>query len=319
MPKNPGRSAKLHSQILNRGNPVLSGVTVSCFLLSYLVVFALEAGRVFFKVPGRNAVVVTMLIAGLVAHTAFLVNQLADLDGTQVLANWFQWVVLAAWGLAIAYLVLFVRNPRSSIGIFLLPLILGLVVLGMVFEGTGSFKVDANVNAWRVIHGVSLLLSTMIICFGMAFAGMYLFQSYRLKSRKKRRRKILELPTLEFLQTMNRYSIFATSIALLIGLLSGIALNSNREAGVPWLSLDILLTCALFLWSVVASLLELAERGSLGGRRSAYLSIANFLFLLFVLGILMFSAHGQAATDTSQSLPDQSSNVGAEDRKEVGS
>ena len=261
----------------------------------------MEVARVFFKVPGRNAVVLTMLSAGLFAHTVFLVNEFSSsaAGGPQLLANWFQWSVLAAWGLALAYLVLTLRNPQNSVGLFLIPFVLGLIGLGQLLRGSVPFNEETTINVWRIIHGVSLLVGTMFICFGIAFGIMYLVQSFRLKTKRKIKPN-LKLPTLEFLQSMNRLSLFATAIALAVGLLSGIVLNVMREGRLDWLSSGIVVTCALFVWALLAALWELSSRGSLGGRRSAYLVIANFVFLLVVLGIVLLTSHGQAAGLTQE-------------------
>lgn len=293
---------------------MLSGVTVSCFLLSYLVVLAMEALRFVFKVPGRTKLLIGMLIAGLVAHSIFLVNQFIATDGSQLLANWFQWAVLGAWGLALAYLVLIIRNPQGSFGIFLIPFILALIGLGQLLRDSDPFQAEMTISVWRIIHGVSLIVGTMFICFGVSFGIMYLLQSHRLKKRKKRSPRF-QLPTLEFLQSMNRLSLFASTIALAIGMVSGFILNLNRDGQLAWFSSGIVVSCALFGWALMASVVELAGKGSLGGRKSAYLVIANFVFFVMVLGIVLWTSHGQSPGETSPS--EQSTSKLSETHQEV--
>lgn len=283
---------------------MLAGVTVSCFLLSYLLVLLLEAARIYLKFPGRTLLVIGTLLAGVVAHSIFLTNQFwlgaLTSERPQLLSNWFEWAVLGAWGLAVASLILTVRNPQGSIGLFLMPLVLTLIGLGLLLRDSSPFLPSTTVNLWLGIHGVGLLVSTMFIALGLAFGIMYLFQSYRLKMRRLSRVRI-KLPTLEFLQSMNRLSIFAAAIGLAMGLISGIILNFNREGHIAWFSGGIVFTFALFAWVLVAAILELASRGALGGRRSAYLVIANFVFMVLVLAIMLYGSHGQPAT-SEQSL-----------------
>lgn len=278
---------------------MLSGVTVTCFLLSYLVVLISELLRSVINIPGRNLIQIGMLVAGLLAHSIFLVNQFSAVstgsEGPQLVANWFQWTVLGAWGLALACLVLTLRNPNGSIGLFLIPLILGLIGLATLLRDSQPFESETNINAWRMIHGVSLLVGTMFIIFGFAFGIMYLVQSVRLKKRKSRKSKF-RLPALEFLQSMNRLSIFISAISLAIGLLSGVVLNLSDDGHIAWFSTGILFTFALFAWLLAAAVLEIFVSGSLGGRRSAYLVIANFVFLILVLTIVLVSSHGQPTT-----------------------
>lgn len=275
---------------------MLAGVTVSCFLLSYLLVLLMEAARIYLKFPGRYLLLVGMLVLGLVAHSIFLFNQFslasAGGDSPQLLSNWFQWAVLSAWGLALACLFLTVRNPQGSIGLFLIPLVLTLIGLALLLRDSPPFHPETTVNLWQAIHGVGWLVSTMFIALGSAFGVMYLVQSNRLKSRKLSRARI-KLPALEFLQSMNRLSIFASAIGLAIGLISGIVLNFNREGQISWFSGGIVFTFALFAWVLMSAILETASQGALGGRRSAYLVIANFLFMVLVLAMVLYSSHGQ--------------------------
>jgi hypothetical protein len=282
----------------------------------------MEATRFFGKLPGRNLFLVGMLAAGLIAHSLFLINQFVAGDNAsgQGLANWFQWSVLAAWGLAVAYLVLTIRNPNSSLGLFFIPLILGLIGLGLLLRNSVPFAAETTINVWRSIHGVSLLVGTMFICFGAAFGLMYLMQSGRLK-RKRKSAVGFKLPTLEFLQSMNRLSLFTTSIALAVGFVSGVILNINEGGQLAWFSVGILATSALFIWALVAATFELTAGGSLGGRRSAYLVIANFFFLLLVLGVVLVSDHGQEAAPPqidSMSSPETALLQRASDREVDG-
>ena len=287
---------------------MLPGVTVTCFLLSYLLVLLLELSRLAIRFPGRNVILIGLLGLGWIAHTLFLLNQLSVTGGgggevpPQLLSSWFQWAILGAWGLAGTYLFLLIRNPRSAIGVFLTPPILALIVLAMFVRNSAPFSPETTAGLWRSIHGVSLLIGTMFICFGVAFGAMYLVQSRRLKS-KRRPSKGFSLPTLEFLQSMNRLSLFVTVIGLGLGMISGVAMNVGEDGKIAWLSGGIVFPFALFAWSLAAATMEVASQSSLGGRRTAYLAIANFVFLLIVLGIVLFSSHGQTKKTAPPSSP----------------
>ena len=289
---------------------MLSGVSFTCFLFSYLVVLGMEASRSLFKLPGRNLLLVGMLVAGLLAHTIFLWNQFADsfaeAEQPQLMANWFQWTILSAWGLALASLVLTIRNPNGSICLFLIPVILALLGLAHLARGLEPFQPETTVTFWRTLHGVSLMLGTMFISFGFAFGLMYLLQSNRLKS-KHRGLKRFRLPALEFLQSMNRLSLLSSSIALAVGLVSGVVLNFNRDGQIAWFSSGIVFSFALFALSLLATILESFSKRSLGGRRGAYLVIANFLFLAIVLTIVLVSSHGRSSTVSGEPTTELSS------------
>jgi ABC-type uncharacterized transport system permease subunit len=282
---------------------VLTGVSLTCFLFSYLVVLLLEIWRLFSKLPARNWLVMIGMVAGLVAHTIFLGNELFGDQSSRMLSNWFQWVVLGAWGLAIAGTYLMARNPAGNIGLFIIPMVLALIGIAALVRDYQPFATGSVRTLWGQVHGVSLLLSTMFIFQGFAFGMMYLVQSYRLKNKTKSRR-LLRLPALEFLQYINRMNLFVSAIALGIGMLSGILLNLSREDQVSWIGGGVLISLALFVWALIAALLESSLQSSLGGRRGAYLSIASFVFLIIALLFVMLSTHGQSAA--SGSTPDQS-------------
>lgn len=267
-----------------------------CFLLSYLVVLAIEASRFVVRVPGRTILVISMLGAGLFAHSIFLANQLtvvSEIDGQpQLLVNWFQWIVLAAWGLAVACLFLTLRDPNRSMGLFMIPVVLVMIGISTLFQESEPFSPQTTIGIWKTIHGVSLLVGTMFICFGVAFGIMYLLQSNRLKNLSARTSSI-KLPSLEFAHSMNRLSLFVSSASLAVGVLSGVILNVSRDGPIDWTSGSILFPFALFLWTLTATCFELLSTSSLGGRRSAILVIANFVFLSLVMIVVWLSSHGQ--------------------------
>ncbi|MEZ6134529.1 MAG: hypothetical protein R3C53_06440 [Pirellulaceae bacterium] len=275
---------------------MLSGVSVSCFLLSYLVVLIVEVLRFTMQVPARKLLLIGMMSAGLLAHSIFLFYQFSAVaissDNPQLLSNWFQWSVLAAWALALACLGFIVRNPNGSVGLFLIPQILILIGVASLVRDAAPFERETTITLWRSIHGVSLMMGTTFISLGLAFGVMYLLQSYRLKSKKRPSQKF-RLPALEFLQSMNRMTLFASAIALGCGFISGVVLNFNRAGQIDWFSGSILFTFAIFVWLLMASVMEFTAVGSLGGRRSAYLVIANFLFLVVVLSFVLLSSHAQ--------------------------
>lgn len=273
---------------------MLTGVSLTCFLFSYLAVFLLELWRLFFKLPARQFLILVGMGAGLLAHTIFLGNELFGDQSTRFLSNWFQWVVLGAFGLAIACTYLMARNPAGNVGLFLIPLVLALIGIAVLVKNDQPFAADSAVTFWARVHGVSLLLGTMFIFQGFAFGVMYLVQSYRLK-KKSKTRAFLRLPALEFLQSINRMTLFASAITLGAGMLSGIFLNLSRDGRVAWLGSGILVSLALFVWALVAAILEVRSTNALGGRRGAFLSIASFAFLIIVLLFVMLSTHGQSS------------------------
>ena len=143
--------------------------------------------------------------------------------------------------------------------------------------------------------------------FGFVAGIMYLVQSYRLKH-KLPPRLGLRLPSLEWLQGANRLSLVASSCLLAAGLLAGVVLNLvKRSAGMPWSDPVVWTSGGLFLWLLAVVLFESLYKPARQGRKVAYLTLASFVFLGLVLGIVLFSP-SEHATPTN---PTESTNESA--------
>lgn len=289
---------------------MLQGITITCFAASYTVVLILEASRLFFRLRVRMAIILVCTLAGLFAHTAYLWTLARDelrLSGAMPLSSWYDWCLMAAWVLTLAYLGLTLRRPQNSVGLFLLPLVLGLIAVAYFFRDVPAFPPAEAARSWRLIHGIALLLGTVGVMLGAATGVMYLVQSYRLKHKLPPRRGF-RLPTLEWLQRFNKRSLLISAGFMAAGLLSGIVLNlinRGRESGtVEWTELGVLSSGVLFMWLVTAVLLETFYKPARQGRKVALLTVASFVFLLLALGFVLFSEH--ASGTSSLRTPAQS-------------
>ncbi|MFV1964966.1 MAG: cytochrome c biogenesis protein CcsA [Pirellulaceae bacterium] len=211
---------------------MLPGITITCFAASYGVSLALEISRLFFRAPIRLPVIFAFTGAGLFAHTSYLMTRaqtgISEHHGIPPLSSWYDFCLLAAWLLAAAYLIMSIRRPRNAVGIFLLPLILGLIGVAVAMRDTRPFQEQTALNVWRVVHGIALTAGTATVALGFATGMMYLVQSYRLK-RKLPPRPGFRLPSLELLQRFNRESLMVSACLLAMGLVSGVALNLSHQ------------------------------------------------------------------------------------------
>jgi ABC-type transport system involved in cytochrome c biogenesis permease subunit len=273
----------------------LSGVTVLCFFASYLVALALEVSRLFFRMPVRMVLLLGFAAAGLVAHTAYLIHRAM---ATQLpLSSWHDWYLIVAWLLAAAYLGLAWRRPQTNVGLFLLPVVVGLVGVAWRLPGDVLFARQSALALWGMAHGGMLLIGTVAVLLGFVAGVMYLFQSWRLKHRLPPQWGV-RLPSLEWLQTANRRALVASSLSLALGLIAGIVLNAVQGAAgstplVPWTDHVVLGSAVLLAWLVAAMLFEWLYKPAQQGRKVAYLTVANFVFLAMVLAMLLSgkSAH----------------------------
>ncbi len=298
---------------------MLSGISITCFAASYALTLVLEASRLLFRAPVRHVIMLGITGAGLVAHTLYLVAQATDAlhGGVAPLSSWYHWCLMAAWVLAVAYLVVLIRRPQAAFGLFVLPLLLGSLGVAWLFRNAEPFAPQEAHLRWSMVHGLALLLGTASVALGFAAGVMYLVQSYRLKHKLPPRQGFV-LPSLEMLRSANRWALYVSTALVAGGLVSGIVLNLinslSDEAALPWTDAVVWTSGLLLAWLLGAIAFEHFYRPAREGRKVAYLMIASFLFLSLVLGIVLFvpSAHasphetsggGQQRAEQTGSVP----------------
>jgi ABC-type transport system involved in cytochrome c biogenesis permease subunit len=272
-------------------------ISITCFLASYGVAFALEVSRLFFRSGVRGALMVGFGLAGLVAHTMYLAHR-AMVSSSLPLSSEFDFYLVAAWTLAIAYLYLTIYHPHNPIGLFLLPVVMLFVALASLFANPAPFPSYEAATWWGLIHGVFWLAGTVAVTIGFITGLMYLLQAYRLKH--KLPPGTLKLPSLEWLQRMNSRTLAIAVFTLTAGFLAGVMLNTIKrsQTGDPLALTDpvVLASSVLTGWVVLAWAFNLFYKPAQQGRKVAYLTVANFAFLLASLvALLLPTQHGAAA------------------------
>jgi len=281
----------------------LAGISVFCFAASYSVVLLLEAVRMFYWRGLRQGVTIGFAAAGLLAQTLYLANRAITASGTP-LSSAFDWNLLGAWGLVVVYLYLSWYHPKTSIGLFLLPLVLGLIALAE-FASREPFPQSHAGQIWGTIHGIFLLLGLMAVTVGFMAGMMYLLQSYRLKH-KLPAATGPRLPSLEWLERVNSRAILISVLMVGVGFASGIVLNmvSHRIKidEVPWTDPVIWSTAAMFGWLLAAAVFSAVYRPARSGRKVAYLTVVSFAFLAVTLGVRMLlpSEHGSQRSESGE-------------------
>ena len=255
----------------------MSNISVVCFAASYGVALALEISRLFFRSGIRGTLMIVFGAVGFLTQTIFLVSRFTESPSQ----GWLDWYLLTAWILAAVYLYLTFYHPKNPIGIFILPLVLGLIGVAYALPDKRGFSVDTS--TWGFVHGLALLLGTTIILIGFVGGLMYLIQSERLK-RKRVPLEKFRLPSLEWTEKITGRCIVISAILLGIGVLSGIALNAQKGK-LPWTDPIVWSSGLLLLWLTLAMVFNMAYRPARQGRKVAYLTVASMIFLLLVLAI----------------------------------
>jgi ABC-type uncharacterized transport system permease subunit len=268
---------------------MLSGITIVCFTASYAVALAMEISRLFYRMPVRFFLIVGMTVAGLFAHSIHLYHRTQTGLATGLpLSSWYDWCLLAAWILTACYLGWMIRRPQSPVGLFMLPVVLALIGVAKSLENAQSFQRAQALQLWGLTHGILLLLGVVVVSLGFVAGLMYLVQSYRLKN-KVQPHSLLRLPSLEWLEQVNKQSLVYSFFLILLGLGAGIVMNLIRAAGqryVPWNDPVVVTSLILLAWLMAATLFEWTYKPAQQGRKVAYLTIASFGFLAVVMAML---------------------------------
>jgi ABC-type uncharacterized transport system permease subunit len=282
---------------------MLSGISLLCFTASYGVALLLEASRLLFRAPVRFVIILLFAAAGLFAHTVYLgMRAQAQLPGGLPLSSWYEWCLLAAWVLAATYLGLMIRRPESALGIFVLPLVEALIGVAYLLKDAPAFERDEARHYWGMLHGVCWLLGMVAVMLGFVAGLMYLVQSYRLKH-KLPPRQGFRLPSLEWLQTFSERSLVLSSLLLLAGIASGAVYNLVKQnSGIAWNDPVIVISGGLGAWLIVALLFNGLYRPARQGRKVAYLTVASFVMLLLLLGIVWSGSNHAQASDKAAAI-----------------
>ena len=158
---------------------MLTGINMLCFSASYAIALGLEVFGLWNRVRLRRVALLTMATAGVFAHTWYLGHRVAETPAAP-LASHQDWYVLAAWALAVVYLAAKFYYRQSSMGLFLLPVVLGLIGASR-FATTVPLATFQAPRFWGRAHGLFLMLGTVAVLLGFVAGIMYLVQSYRLK------------------------------------------------------------------------------------------------------------------------------------------
>ena len=204
-------------------------ITVFCFLASYLVTLALEGVRLLKQTTINRVVMMAFAVAGLVAHTIYLVIRSQKSGLPPLLSSSHDWLLVLAWISVLFYLVLTAIDRNLLVGLFLLPLVLLLIGSAYFVSNSPNTRLD-SVREWKMLHASLLVLGIAGVIMGIVLSMMYLFQHYRLKQ-KHTMKSGLKLPNLERLARMNWWAIVLSVPTLTLGMATGVGLAWYSHQG----------------------------------------------------------------------------------------
>ena len=278
-------------------NEFVAGISVVCFAASYAVTLACEASRLLFRSGVRGAAMVGFAVAGLLAHSLFLLWR-AFHEPSVPLSSEFDWYLLAAWMLAGGSLWLTLANPKTPVGLFFFPIVL-LLIGRAEMSSREPFPQSPATQAWGMIHGSFNLAASVAVAVGAVAGLMWLIQAGRL-SRKTTPVRGFRMPSLEKLAALSSRSGLVAATTGSAGFLSGIVLNAiTQQHGlletVPWDDPVVLRMGLLVAWLAVAAVVSrLLVKRPEGPRVTAWLSLVSLVVLAVSMtwGLVGTTRHG---------------------------
>ena len=253
-------------------------------LLLYIVSGVAYAVHFARRDPGVGRAATASLFVAALAHTFLIGMQTMEVHHIP-LASLPTAVSTFVWLLTLSYLYLEITTEERTMGVFILPIVVGLQTISVVSPGVENADPVLD-SPWFWVHVASLLCAYA----SFALAGMLgLTYMLQFKEIKKKHLGYLysRLPSLLTLDTMNSRAMTVGWVFLTIGVTVGVIWTAQSRALTPenpnlqMMSLDDpKIFFAVLTWVVYSFALFARNRLGWTGRRAAWLSFVGFAIIL---------------------------------------
>jgi ABC-type transport system involved in cytochrome c biogenesis permease subunit len=245
------------------------------------VVYAIHFAR---RQPAIGRAATTLLLFAALSHTFVIGMQTMEVRHVPF-ANLSRLVSSFVWVLALSYLYLEVTTDERAMGVFILPILVGLQTLPVLNPGVE--RADPLLDSpWFWVHIASLLFAYASFALAAMLGLTYVLQFKEIK-KKQLGYFYTRLPSLHVLDAMNSRAVVVGWLFLTIGVVVGVVWTAQARALSPGnvnlqeMSLDDpKIFIAVLSWAVYS--FEMVARRTLGwtGRRAAWLSALGFVIIL---------------------------------------
>ncbi len=227
---------------------------------------------------GRAAT--TLLLFGALVHTFVIGMQTMEVRHLPF-ANFSRAVSSFVWLLTLSYLYLELTTDERSMGVFILPIIVGLQLIPVLYPGVE--RADPVLDSpWFWVHVSSLLFAYASFALAGVLGVTYMLQFKEIK-KKHLGYFYTRLPSLQILDIMNSRAVTVGWLFLTFGVIVGAVWTAQARTLAPndpnlrAMSIDDpKIFVALLTWGVYS--FAVFARRTLGwtGRRAAWLSSVGF-------------------------------------------
>jgi ABC-type transport system involved in cytochrome c biogenesis permease subunit len=245
--------------------------------VAYTVHFARRDPQV-----GRAAT--TLLILAALVHTFVIGMQTMEVRHVPF-ANPSRAVSTFVWLLALSYLYLEVTTEERAMGVFILPIAIGLQVIPAVSPGVENMDPVLD-SPWFWVHVSSLLFAYASFALAGVLGLTYMLQFKEIK-KKHLGYLYTRLPSLQTLDVMNSRAVAVGWLFLTIGVAAGAfwtmqaRVASPDDPNVQAMALnDPKIFFAVLTWGVYSFAMFARRTMGWSGRRAAWLSTVGFAIVL---------------------------------------
>jgi ABC-type transport system involved in cytochrome c biogenesis permease subunit len=234
--------------------------------------------------PSVGRAATTLLLLGALTHTFAIGMQTMEVRHVPF-ANPSRAVSTFVWLLALSYLYLEITADERAMGVFILPIMVGLQVIPAVYPGFENADPVLD-SPWFWVHVSSLLFAYASFALAGVLGVTYMLQFKEIK-KKHLGFFYTRLPSLSILDAMNLRAVVVGWAFLTVGVLVGLIWTAQARQVAPgdpnlqamWVG-DPKVFIALVTWAIYS--FALVSRRTMGwsGRRAAWLSAFGFVVVL---------------------------------------
>ncbi len=231
---------------------------------------------------GRAAT--TLLLFAVLVHTFVIGMQTMEVRHVSF-ANPSRAVSTFVWLLTLSYLYLELASDERAMGVFILPIIIGLQLIPGLYPGAENLDPVLD-SPWFWVHESSLLFAYANFALAGVLGLTYVLQFKEIK-KKHLGYLYTRLPSLQTVDAMNARAVAVGWVCLTVGVLVGVVWTSQARAVAPndpnlqaMVMNDPKIFIAVLTWLVYS--FAMFARRTLGwtGRRAAWLSALGFVIVL---------------------------------------
>jgi ABC-type transport system involved in cytochrome c biogenesis permease subunit len=258
--------------------------------VSYLLLLLYGAATVAYSLhfarrgPSTGRAATTLLLAGALLHTFVIGMQTMEMRDEPI-SSGARAISMFVWLLALSYLYVEIATTERAMGVFILPILVGLQAYP-TFSSSAAQPDPVLQSNWFWVHMASLLFAYASFAIAGVFGLVYVLQFKEIK-KKQLGYFYTRLPSLQVLDAMNSRAVTIGLLLLTIGVIVGIVWTQQARvdfpedsnlAGIGLADPKVIIT--VVTWAVYA--FSVLVRRTLGwaGRRAALLSTVGFVIVL---------------------------------------